>query len=137
MVAVLTLTSLPLTASVYAGHNSTQEVVLDQAPVVFEDIITVDKEGGKFKIGFVTLEFKKGFLDNERLPATFKAKVFVQNGEAGIEITPGTNDFNRKVLIKVSRYKGLLYDGSLGSNVNVDIKNQTILAEHFSWYRFR
>lgn len=137
MIVALTLTSLPLTVSVYAAHDSTQASVLEQTPVVYEDTITVTEEGGKFELGFVTLEFKKGFLDNERLPVTFEVKVFVQNGEPGIEINPSTNDFDRKVLIKVSRYKGLLYDGSLGSNVNVDIKNQTILAEHFSWYRFR
>lgn len=106
-------------------------------PVTFQDTITVTKDGGKYDIGFVTLTFPKNFIDSDRLPITFNVIVNAENGIAGIELSPDTKDFNKKVAIKVDAYNGLLYDDVKGKNVKVDVKNQVIFAEHFSRYSFR
>ncbi len=140
VVLVMTFTSVPVAAAGHSdnyNHHSKGTVESIQAPVVFNDTITVTEKGGKFTVGFVTLDFKKDFLPEGNLPATFYVKILVKNGEAGVEINPDTDNFNRKVLIKVDKYEGLLYDEILGKNIRIGIKNQVIAAEHFSWYRFR
>ncbi|MCX7746091.1 MAG: hypothetical protein N2645_04230 [Clostridia bacterium] len=156
IVLMLTLTSVPAFAADHKGvpeditfeqfinaDDSEQDESFQgspeqaQQPVIFEKTITVTRDGGKYKIGFVTLFFKKDFLAPERLPATFEVKVCVKDGSPGVEINPSTTGFQKDVIIKVNHYKGLLYDVDSGKNVKVKVKKQLIKAEHFSWFRFR
>ncbi|MFZ5988519.1 MAG: hypothetical protein ACOYWZ_15535 [Bacillota bacterium] len=112
-------------------------VAATEAPVIYKSTFTVTAEGGRYQIGFVEMEFKKDFLDETRLPATFEVIVAAENGAAGVYISPDTPDFFKKVHIRTDTYKGLLYDSAKGENIYVEVKNQQVLANHFSWYRFR
>ncbi len=123
MIVALILTSLPVFAA--------------EAPVVYKDTFTVTSAGGNFHVGFVNIQFKKNFLDQELLPATFDVQIYAENGKGYIEFTPSTPVFNKKVHIWVHEYDGLLYDRALGKNIHVHIKKQLILASHFSRYAFR
>ena len=127
------LALLVITMIIFAGIPA---MAADQ-PVVFKDTITVTADGGRYQVGFVNLEFKKEFIDASKLPATFNVEVFAKNGEVGVQITPSTPEFFKKVHIRVDSYKGLLYDKEKGENIQVNIKKQQVLAEHFSWFRFR
>ena len=122
LISFLVLASIPLMA--------------DEQPVVYKDTITVTEDGGRFQIGFVNIEFKKEFLDSGQLPATFDVKVSAENGVAGIEISPDTPEFFKKVHLRVSSYQGLLYDETACKNILVDIKKQQIIIGHFSRYAF-
>lgn len=133
---VMLMTCVPVTA-LSCPVKDKAVCVKAEAPVVFEKTITVTEKGGKFDVGFVTLQFKKDFLPKNQLPAKFNVKVYVKDGQAGVEVTPDTKKFNKDVLIKVSKYEGYLYDKDKGKNVYVKIKSQVINASHFSWYRFR
>lgn len=109
-------------------------VMADEAPVMYTETITVTQDGGRYEIGFVNVEFKKEFIDQSMLPATFQVKVYVLNGEGCIEFEPDIPDFFKKVHIRVDKYKGQLYDVSTGQNILVNFKHQQILADHFSRY---
>lgn len=104
-----------------------------EQPAQFQGTITVAENGGKYTVGFVTVEFKKDFLQLDS-PTTFEARVYAENGLAYIEFSPDTPDFYKKVHIKVDAYEGLIYDRTLGKNIEIDIKHNQILAEHFSRY---
>ena len=95
------------------------------------------KRGGVYKVGFVTMFFPKNFLDEEQLPIKFTVKVIIKDGEAGVEVKPGTPEFNYPVHMFVKRYKGYLYNVDTGEFDYVKVKPQHIVAEHFSWFRFR
>lgn len=103
-----------------------------EAPVLYKDTITVTADGGRYQIGFVNVEFKKDFLDPNKLPATFDVQVYADNGKGTIEFLPNTPEFLKKVHIRVDSYEGLLFDKTENKNVQVDYKKQQILAEHFS-----
>lgn len=108
-----------------------------EQPAVYEDTITVTAEGGRYKIGFTELEFKKSFMKPEALPATFDVKIYAENGTAYIEFSPSVPDFCKKVHIRANAFRGVLYDTAAGKNVEVKVKKQQILAEHFSRYAFQ
>lgn len=116
---------------------SDNKVSIVNYQVIFSDTITVTAKGGKFRIGFVTMDFPKNFLDSDNLPATFQISIFAKSGEAGIEINPSTTGFRKNVEIDVHEYNGFLYDKGAGKNIWVNIDKQTIIAPHFSWFRFR
>ena len=126
LISFLVLASIPLMAG--------------EQPVVYNNNsrITVTEDGGRFQIGFVNIEFKKEFLDSGQLSATFDVKVSAENGVAGIEISPDTPEFFKKVHLRVSSYQGLLYDETETAckNILVDIKKQQIIIGHFSRYAF-
>lgn len=103
-------------------------------PVIYKDTITVTADGGRYQVGFVNIEFKKNFLDPTMLPATFEVKVYANNGVAYIEFSPDTPNFFKKVHIRSDAYNGLLYDISKGENIQISVKKQQVLAEHFSHY---
>ncbi len=105
-------------------------------PVIYKETITLDANGGRFQIGFVNVEFKKDFLDDELLPATFDIEIYAENGVGYISFSPDTPKFNKKVHIRVDSYKVLLYDKATNQNIKIHIPKQQILAEHFSAYAF-
>lgn len=107
-------------------------------PVVYKATITVTKEGGKFQVGFANIEFKKEFIDQKSLPVTIDVEISAENGKAGIdlEMSPSYPDFCKKVHIRVDNYKGLLYDKAAGKNVEVVVKKQQLIVDHFSRHAF-
>ena len=137
ILTALLITGIPVMAA--SGHAQEKGVVVTAPvePIVYEERITITKEGGSFKVGFVTLNFMKEFLSVDQLPTTFDIRVYAVDGEPGIEINPDTEKFLKKVLIKVDKYNGYLYDKAKGKNVYFSIKPQAVVARHFSWYRFR
>lgn len=136
VVLALLMTSIPAAVSA-KPVKADNRVVVAEEPLIFEDTITVDVKGGKYRVGFVTIQFLNRCLPNEQYPVEFTAKIYVNNGEAVIEISPDVDSFSKPVLIKVDKYSGYLYDEAKGENVYVNIKSQVIVAKHFSWYRFR
>jgi len=107
-----------------------------EEPVIYKDTITVTEDGGRYKIGFVEVEFKKDFLEKGMEPVTFDVEVYAEDGLAYIEFSPDAEDFAKKVHIRVDSYEGLLYDKTLGENIEVDIAKQQIVTSHFSRYCF-
>ncbi|NLL07205.1 MAG: hypothetical protein GX270_15810 [Clostridiaceae bacterium] len=136
ILVVLLISGVPALAAqgqndAYITSNSAKD------KVIFERTFTVTEEGGSFEVGFVTAEFKKNFLPAEQYPKTFTLRVCARDGEVGIEAYPDTDNFLKPVLIRVNKYNGYLYDEVLDENIFVSVKNKTIPAKHFSWYRFR
>ena len=112
------------------------ETEVPEEPVEFTLDITVDSEGGRYQVGFVNVEFKKDFLYEEYLPAVFEASVYAENGQVYIEFKPDTILFYKQVHLRIDKYKGYIYDRATGENIYVEIKQQQILAPHFSRYCF-
>jgi len=112
------------------------ETEVPEEPVEFSMIIEVDSEGGRYQVGFVNVEFKKDFLNEEYLPAVFEASVYAENGQVYIEFKPDTVLFYKQVHLRIDKYKGYIYDRATGENIYVEIKQQQILAPHFSRYCF-
>ncbi|NTV91002.1 MAG: hypothetical protein HGA22_11695 [Clostridiales bacterium] len=141
---VLVFSVLPVSASSNNGYGSHNIFVSSgrnddssvKKAVVFEDTITVTKDGGSFRIGFVNVIFPKNFMDSDSLPATFDVRISSVNGVAGIAFSPDTPLFNKAVTLKVNGYNGLLYDDTLGANLYFRIKSQTLKVWHFSRYAF-
>ena len=117
----------------YAAKHDTADV---QKPIIYESIITVGENGGVYKVGFATVKFPKGFIDDNQLPITFKVEISAVNGVPGIEFSPDIPAFNKDVTIMVHKYNGLLYDSTSGRNIHVDLKNQKLSAKHFSRFAF-
>ncbi|MCX7774110.1 MAG: hypothetical protein N2376_13470 [Clostridia bacterium] len=105
-------------------------------PVNYSTTIVVTSAGGIYRVGFVTVEFKKDFVDPSLLPMTFNVTLTVKDGVAGINFNRDISDFRSPVHIRVDNYKGLLYDETNGVNVTVDIKKQQDVAKHFSRHAF-
>ncbi len=136
ILAVLLISGVPALAA--QGQNDNYIISYSAKDnVIFERTFTVTKEGGSFEVGFVTVDFKKNFLSADQYPKTFTFRVCARDGEVGIEASPDTDNFLKPVLIKINKYNGYLYDEVLDKNIFVSVKNKTISAKHFSWYRFR
>jgi hypothetical protein len=110
-----------------------------EQPVVYKDTITVTADGGEYKVGFAEIIFEKDFMDPANLPATFTVEIYAENGTAYIEFSPNTSDFNKKVHIQAVKYKGLLYDQAedVQKNIEIKVKKQQIVVDHFSRYAFQ
>ncbi len=132
---VMLLSSVPAVAAQVQDIQNATSYSSDY--MIFERTVTVTEKGGTFELGFVSVDFPKNFLAKDKYTKTFTLKVCAREGEVGIEATPDTPKFLKPVKIKVNNYKGFLYDEVTGENVFVNIKKQTIVAKHFSWYRFR
>ncbi|HPD00302.1 MAG TPA: hypothetical protein PLA01_03010 [Acetivibrio sp.] len=132
----LLITGIPAVALAKPSNAKGTETVFTE-PVIFETTITVDKKGGKFDVGFVTIQFNNDWLPGGQYPAEFDVKICARDGEPCIEITPDVEAFSKPVLIKTDKYDGYLYDETTGKNIFVSIKSQVVVAKHFSWYRFR
>ena len=140
LVVTLVMTSTSAFAFDISGFDVTSSDYnygIDKDLGIIEETFIVDENGGTYNIGFVKMYFPKNFLDDELLPAEFTVKVIVKNGEAGVQVNPSTPHFNKKVHMFVKRYVGLLYDVDKEEYVFCKIKPQHIIAEHFSWFRFR
>lgn len=105
-------------------------------PVIYKEMITITEDGGRYQVGFTEIEFKKEYMDSNNLPITFEVQIYAENGETYIEFKPDIPEFNKKVHIRVDKYQGVLFDKVAEKNIEVNIKNQQILAEHFSRYMF-
>lgn len=116
---------------------ATVPAIAAEQPVIYSSTITVTERGGSFDVGFATMNFKKEFLEEERLPVTFNVQIYAEDGVSYIEVKPDTEGFLKKVHIDVDAYKGLLYDKAKGQNIKVNIKKQKLVVEHFSRYAFR
>lgn len=135
IVLMLAFSSVPA----LAAANSTNDefsINTNDKKVIYKDTITVTSEGGRYEIGFVTLDFPKNFIQPDKLPITFKVEISALDGVPGIEIKPDSSDFQKAVKIKVDSYKGLLYDRATGENIEVVVKKQVIRVKHFSRYAF-
>lgn len=111
--------------------------IASDLPVVYKSSITVTEAGGRYQVGFVNLEFKKEFLEADRLPITFDVELYAENGVVYVEILPDTEDFCKNVHIRVNKYEDQLYDKLKGQNVKVKVKKQQIVTGHFSRYALR
>lgn len=112
----------------------TKVVEVPENPLVIEEEITVTSEGGKFDVGFATIRFKKGFLDDDSLPITFKVSMYAEDGEVYIEFSPDIEQFEKFVSVKAKNFSGYIYDVSLGENIYVEVPSQHLKVEHFSRY---
>ena len=129
----------PVTTTQAAGvnphKNSTSiNVARVAAPIIYSTNFTVTSKGGDFEVGFAKVSFKKNFIDNELLPIRFTASIYAENGQVYIEFSPSTSNFNKKVQISVSEYKGYLFDKAIGKNIRVSVKSNHFTVEHFSRY---
>ncbi|WP_010245730.1 hypothetical protein [Acetivibrio cellulolyticus] len=136
ILAVLLVSSVPAMAAQGYDVQSVESYSANDN-MVFERTVTVTEKGGSFEVGFVTVNFPKDFLTKDQYPKTFTLRVCAKDGEVGIEASPDTNNFLKPVKIKVDAYTGFLYDEVTNQNIFVNVKKQTIIATHFSWYRFR
>ncbi len=129
LIVMLVISAVPVHAAdngrAYSGED-----------VIYEREITVTEKGGVFQVGFTTIKFPKGFIDKDQLPVTINVKITAVNGIAGIEFTPDIPDFKKEVIVNVHSYNGLIYDETLDKNINVRIKQQKLILEHFSRYAF-
>jgi len=116
-----------------AAEHGTADV---QKPIIYESTITVDENGGVYKVGFATVKFSKGFIDDNQLPVTIKVEISAVDGVPGIQFSPDIPAFNNDVTIMVHKYEGLLYDSTSGQNIQVDLENQKLSVKHFSRYAF-
>lgn len=120
------------TFEVDAKSKSNQDV--PDNPLIIEEEITVDEDGGTFRVGFAKIKFKKGFLGDEDLSITFTVSLYAEDGEVYIEFSPDVDAFLEDVVIKTSGYEGYLYDVALGENIFVTVPKQKLNVEHFSRY---
>ncbi len=126
------LLAFSFSLSVYAkeknqNHNS-------DSPLIIEEEITVTNEGGTFEVGFASIKFKKGFLNDDALPITFTVSIYAEDGEVYIEFSPDVEAFLSDVKVKATSFEGYLYDVSLEENILIQIKTQSLKVEHFSRY---
>lgn len=119
-----------LTVSIVPAMAATQP----EAPVMFNTTFTVTSAGGTYQVGFVKVEFPKNFMGKNMPPITFDASVYALDGQGAIEFSPDVAAFIKNVKIKVSPYKGFLYDQATGKNIYVNFHGQMIWASHFSRY---
>lgn len=131
---LVTLLSVTLLLGLTVSHTYAAPkeslLYLDELTETF----TVDEKGGHFDIGFTTVIFRNGFLDEDELPITFEVKLYAENGEVFIEFTPDVEVFEKEVIVHVFAFEGYIYDVATGEYVFVDISNNVFKVEHFSRY---
>ncbi len=101
---------------------------------MIDEEITVTDKGGKFRVGFITIEFKKDFLKDVDLPITFNVKIYAENGDVYIEFSPDVEEFAKEVTLKGAAFKGYLFDVATGENIYVEIEKHKLKVKHFSRY---
>lgn len=132
----LILVTVPVSAANYNSHPAKYNVSERIQPVIYERTITVNDNGGVFRVGFADVVFKKGCLDSEKLPISITAEISAVNGVAGIEFNPDIPSFNKDVTIRVDGYRGFIYDKTSHKNIYVEIRKQQFKVSHFSRYAF-
>jgi len=133
------LTSLMFTIGSFTSVSAAKKSVVVDVPdyvVIFEGTVEVDNSMTKFEVGFVTVTFKKNFLDEELYPITFDVEIYAENGLVYIEFNPSVEHFFKDVKIHASAYEGYIYDIATGENIYVEVPNQILKVEHFSRYCF-
>jgi len=90
MVILLLLSLSPALAAKQKTNVSISNSELNE-PVIFQKEILATDEGEKFQVGFVRIDFKKDFIEEENLPITFEIKVYAENGEVYIEFNPSVD----------------------------------------------
>ena len=125
-----------LTFSPVLAQAKSHDVSDNQEPITYEETFTVTEKGGNFKIGFVKVQFKKDFLDEEDLSLELDVQIYAENGIVYIEFTPDVIEFEKDVKIKAKKFKGYIYDRATGENIYVKIPIQTFYVSHFSRYCF-
>ena len=129
LIVMLVISAVPVHAAA-SGRFHTDE------NVIYEREITVTEKGGVFQVGFTTIKFQKDFIDEDQLPVKINVKIYAEDGKKYIEFSPSMPDFKKDVIVIVHSYNGLLYDETLGENIQVRIKQQVLIFEHFSRYAF-
>ena len=128
--------NIPVLAEAGNDFSSLQVSSTTNDKVIYEDTVTVTPDGGTYEVGFVTVTFKKNFIDSSSLPINITISVYAEDGEAVIEFSPDVDDFNKKVKVKAEKFEGFLYDAATGMNEWITVKNQTMQLSHFSRYAF-
>ncbi len=129
LIVMLVISAVPVHAAANGRFHTDENVI-------YEREITVTEMGGVFQVGFTTIKFPEGFIDDDQLPVIINVKLYADNGQGYIEFSPSIPDFNKNVIVKFHSYNGLLYDKALGKNIQVRVKQQVLIMEHFSRYAF-
>jgi len=113
----------------------------DNVPGLIQETITVTERGGKFEVGFVTLQFPNKWIDLEGEAEELTVRIYAEKNELGevkvyIDIDKDLKNFNKEVHIKVDSYQGKLLEQSEGKLIDVKVKKQQIKVDHFSRYAF-
>lgn len=127
---IMLLTFIPVSAMA-----KSHDVADIQEPITYEETFTVTEKGGNFEIGFVQLQFKKGFLD-ENLPLVLDVKIYAENGVVFIDFSPDVSEFKKDVKIKAHKFDGYIYDVATGENIYINLPQQHFYVSHFSRYCF-
>lgn len=104
--------------------------------VIFEGTVTIDNAMNKFEIGFVTVTFKKNFVEEDLYPISFDVKIYAEQGLVYIEFNPSMEGFFKDVQVHAFAYNGYIFDVATGENIYVEIPNQMFKVDHFSRYCF-
>ncbi len=129
LIVMLVISAVPVHAAANGRFHTDENVI-------YEREITVTEKGGVFQVGFTTIKFQKDFIDEDQLPVKINVKIYAEDGKKYIEFSPSIPDFNKNVIVITHSYNGLLYDKTLGENIQVRIKQQVLIMEHFSRYAF-
>ena len=129
LVILLILTLSPVIASAKTIG------AVPEAPVTFEQTLTVTEQGGNFKFDFVKINFARNCVD-EAMPLLVNVEMYAENGMVYIEFTPDVETFNKAVQIKAYKYCGYIFDRATGENIYVEIPSQMLWVTHFSRYCF-
>ncbi|MBN2604347.1 MAG: hypothetical protein JXR62_00830 [Bacilli bacterium] len=113
-----------------------KEVPVPDQMIIFEGSVTIDNSMNKFEIGFVTVTFRKNFVEEDLYPITFDVKIYAEEGLVYIEFNPSMDAFFKDVQVHAFAYNGYIFDISTGENIYVEIPNQMFKVDHFSRYCF-
>ncbi len=125
-----------LTFSPVLVQAKSHDVSDNQESITYEETFTVTEKGGNFKIGFVKVQFKKDFLEDEYLPLVIGIQLYAENGLVYIDFSPDVIEFKKDIKIKTATFKGYIYDKAKGENIYVELPSQTFYVSHFSRYCF-
>lgn len=132
---IILMLSVLVLASASTNVDAKKMKVQELRPV-FEETITLENEKTKLDIGFVTVTFKKGFIEKDAYPITFDVKLYADDGEIYIEFSPDYEDFIKDVKIQVHAYEGWIYDVAADDYIYIEIPKLKMKVSHFSRWCF-
>ena len=131
---------LVLTVIIFSSSSISLEAknkkTAEEPKLLFEETITIDNETTKFEIGFVRVDFKKNFIEEDLYPMTFDVKLYAEDGQVYIEFAPDVEAFFKDVTIHVKAFDGYIYDVAEGDFIYVEIPNFVFKVPHFSRWCF-